>query len=131
MQQRQSFLTDNIDLRGYPGGRGQSISPREPDGTQIGGRLYSKYSMELRIPAVQEKQVQVIPYVFFDAGNAYRNFEDFAPFEVKRSTGFGVRVYLPILGLVDLSYGYRLDGIPGTDVAPGEWEFLFNLGAPF
>ncbi len=143
LQQRQSFLTDNISLRGYPGGRGQGIAPRIRNGNgnirQIGGRLFSKYSLELRIPLVQEKQIQVIPYTFFDAGNAYLNFETFAPFEVKRAVGFGVRIYLPILGLVDLSYGYRLDGIPATlfdntpanDVRAGEWQFLFNLGASF
>lgn len=136
LQQRQSFIDDNIDLRGYPGGRGQSITPRErnPESgrlEEIGGRLYSKYSMELRVPVVQSQQAQIIPYTFFDAGNAYRNFEDFAPLQVKRSTGFGMRVFLPILGLVDLSYGYRLDGIPQTQVAAGEWEFLFNIGAPF
>lgn len=136
LQQRQSFIDDNIDLRGYPGGTGQSISPREIDPItgnvdEIGGRLFSKYTLELRIPAIQEQQVQVIPYTFFDAGNSYRNFNDFAPFNVKRASGFGLRVFLPILGLVDLSYGYRFDGIPGTDVRAGEWEFLFNLGAPF
>lgn len=130
MQQRQSFLDDNIDLRGFPGGRGGSISPIV-NGELIGGRLYSKYTMELRYPAVAEDQVQIIPYTFFDAGNAYLDFQHFAPFNVKRATGFGVRIFLPILGLVDLSYGYRLDGIPGTDVEAGKWEFLFNIGAPF
>src|SRR5699024_907148 len=67
LQQRQSFLTDNISLRGYPGGRGQGIGPRiVEDGVkrQLGGRLYTKYSMELRLPAVQQKQLQVIPYAF-------------------------------------------------------------------
>ena len=137
LQQRQSFINDNIDLRGYPGGRGQYITPREtlPNGStnEIGGRLFSKYSLELRLSAIQEQQVQVIPYTFFDAGNAYRDFEDFAPFDVKRAAGFGARIYLPILGLVDLSYGYRFDGIPGAaqQVNAGEWQFLFNLGTPF
>lgn len=130
LQQRQSFLDDNIDLRGFPGGNTGSISPLR-NGEQVGGRLYSKYTMELRYPAISEEQVQVIPYTFFDAGNAYLDFQDFAPFEVKRSVGFGARVFLPILGLVDLSYGYRLDGIPGTNIRAGEWEFLFNIGAPF
>lgn len=130
LQQRQSFLDDNIDLRGFPGGQGGSITPIE-DGEEIGGRLYSKYSMELRYPAISEEQVQIIPYGFFDAGNAYRDFDNFSPFDVKRATGMGVRIYLPILGLVDLSYGYRLDGIPNTSVESGEWEFLFNIGAPF
>ncbi len=130
LQQRQSFLNDNIDLRGFPGGRGGSITPII-NGEEVGGRLYSKYTFELRYPAISEEQVQVIPYMFFDAGNAYLNFDEFAPFDIKRATGFGARIFLPILGLVDLSYGYRLDGIPGTQVAPGQWEFLFNIGAPF
>lgn len=130
LQQRQSFLEDNIDLRGFPGGRDGSISPIQ-DGDLVGGRLYSKYSMELRYPAISEDQVQVIPYTFFDAGNAFLEYQDFSPTDLKRSAGFGARIFLPILGLVDLSYGYRLDGIPGTSVQPGEWQFLFNIGAPF
>lgn len=130
MQQRQSFLQDNIDLRGFPGGRNGSISPRQ-DGEAVGGRLFSKYTMELRIRAVNEQQLQVIPYTFIDAGNAYLNVEDFSPFDVKRATGVGVRLFLPVLGLVDLSYGYRMDGIPGTGVRAGEWQFLFNIGSPF
>ncbi len=130
LQQRQSFLYDNIDLRGYPGGLQQSIAP-VVNGQQVGGRLYSKYSIELRYPAVSSDQLQVIPYLFYDGGNAYLNFEQFDPFNVKRAIGFGGRLFLPVLGLVDLSYGYRLDGIEGTNVQPGRWEFLFNIGAPF
>lgn len=130
LQQRQSFLYDNIDLRGYPGGANESIAP-VVNGSQIGGRIYSKYTMELRYPAVSTEQLQLIPYVFFDAGNSYANFSDFDPFNLKRSVGLGTRLFLPILGLVDLSYGYRLDGVEGTSVTPGQWEFLFNIGAPF
>ncbi|MGM0545891.1 MAG: outer membrane protein assembly factor BamA [Bacteroidota bacterium] len=132
MQQRQSFLDDNIDLRGFPGGQNGSISPIE-NGQPVGGRLYTKYSMELRYPAITEEQAQVHPYAFLDAGNAFADNQEFSPFDVKRAVGFGTRIYLPILGLVDLSYGYRLDGIPipNNPVRPGEWQFLFNIGAPF
>ncbi|MFN1835924.1 outer membrane protein assembly factor BamA [Balneola sp. MJW-20] len=130
LQQRQAFLYDNIDLRGYPGGLGNSIAPFV-DGEQVGGRLYNKYSLELRYPAVSTEQLQLIPYLFLDAGNAFLDFDTFDPFNVKRSAGFGSRIYLPILGLVDLSYGYRFDGVRGTGVEAGAWEFLFNIGAPF
>lgn len=134
LQQQQSFLDDNIDLRGFPGGQNGSISPIQ-NGELVGGRLYTKYALELRYPAITEQQAQVYPYLFMDAGNAYLKASEFAPFDVKRAVGVGTRIYLPILGLVDLSYGYRLDGIdiPGTqnDVQPGEWQFLFNIGAPF
>lgn len=132
LQQRQSFLYDNIDMRGYPGGINQSIAPFE-DGVQVGGRIFNKFTLEMRYPAVQNEQLQLIPYTFMDAGNSFLTFSEYDPFELKRSAGFGVRLFLPILGLVDLSYGYRFDGIEGTSpsVTAGEWEFLFNIGAPF
>lgn len=130
LQQQQNFLYDNIDLRGYPGGPRRSIAPIV-DGQQVGGRLFSKYSMEMRYPAISSEQLQLIPYVFFDAGNAYLTFSEFDPFNLKRSVGVGTRLFLPVLGLVDLSYGYRLDGVEGTSIQPGLWEFLFNIGAPF
>ena len=58
LQQRQSFLYDNIDLRGYPGGNDGSIAPII-DGRQVGGRVYNKYSLELRYPAVSNEQLQL------------------------------------------------------------------------
>lgn len=130
LQQQQTFYQNNIDMRGFPGGRNGSISPY--DGLEpIGGRIYNKYVAELRYPAIRSEQVQLIPYVFFEAGNSYLDFNTYDPFNVKRVAGFGTRVFLPILGLIDLSYGYRLDGIPETRIRPGQWEFLFNIGAPF
>ncbi|MCH8566644.1 MAG: outer membrane protein assembly factor BamA [Balneolales bacterium] len=130
LQQQQTFFQNNIDLRGFPGGRNGSISPYIGN-EAIGGTIYSKYAAEIRYPAVSSDQIQLIPYLFFEAGNSYRDFYEFDPFDVKRSVGLGARVFLPILGLIDLSYGYRLDGIPNTPVRPGQWEFLFNIGAPF
>ncbi|MEX0662912.1 MAG: outer membrane protein assembly factor BamA [Balneolaceae bacterium] len=136
LQQRQSFVNDNIDMRGYPGGFGGVISPVDENRNQIGGRAYNKYSFELRYPAVSSEQIQLIPYTFVDAGNTFRDFASFDAFNVKRSAGVGARIFLPILGLVDLSYGYRFDGTDpssesSTGLQPGEWEFLFNIGAPF
>jgi outer membrane protein insertion porin family len=130
LQQQQTFYRENIDLKGYPGGFGGSISPLV-NGEAVGGTLYNKFFTEMRYPVVANEQIQLIPYVFAEAGNAYLEFSQYDPFNLKRSAGFGLRVFLPILGLVDLSYGKRFDGIPGTAVDPGKWEFLFNIGAPF
>lgn len=130
LQQQQTFYRENIDLKGFPGGFGGSISPLV-DGEAVGGTIYNKYFTEMRYPVVANEQIQLIPYVFAEAGNAYLDFSTYDPFNVKRSAGFGLRVFLPILGLVDLSYGKRFDGIPGTTVEAGKWEFLFNIGAPF
>jgi len=136
LQQRQSFTNDNINMRGFPGGIGGQISPIDDLRRQTGGRAFSKYSLELRYPAVRSEQIQLIPYMFADAGNTFEGMTQFDPFNVKRAAGFGARIFLPILGLVDLSYGYRLDGTAphtqnNTGLRPGEWEFLFNIGAPF
>jgi len=136
LQQRQSFTNDNINMRGYPGGFGGVISPLDDQRNLIGGRAFTKYSLELRYPAVRSEQLQLIPYAFVDAGNTFEGMTTFDPFNLKRAAGFGARIFLPILGLVDLSYGYRLDGTPpnrdnSSGLRPGEWEFLFNIGAPF
>jgi outer membrane protein insertion porin family len=135
IQQRQNFLNDNIDLRGFPGGFNGVISPLDENQNLVGGRVFNKYTFELRYPAVSSDQLQLIPYIFSDAGNTFNNLNEFDPFQVKRAVGLGARIFLPILGLVDISYGYRLDGTPasteGPGLAPGEWEFLFNIGAPF
>lgn len=130
LQQQQTFYRDNIDLKGFPGGFGGSITPFV-NGEAVGGQMYTKYFSEMRYPLVANEQIQLIPYMFAEAGNAYLRPSQFDPFNVKRSAGFGLRVFLPILGLVDLSYGHRFDGIPGTNIEPGRWEFLFNIGAPF
>jgi outer membrane protein insertion porin family len=130
LQQQQVFYRDNVDLKGFPGGFGGSISPFI-NGEAVGGRLYNKYFAELRYPAVSSEQVQLIPYIFAESGNAYLDFNTWDPFNLKRAAGFGVRVFLPILGLIDLSYGYRFDGIPNTSIEPGKWEFLINIGSPF
>ncbi len=130
LQQQQVFTRDNIDMRGYPGGFEGSISPFR-DGEEIGGTVYSKYFTELRYPLISTEQVQLIPYSFVEAGNAYLGYKEFDPFNVKRTAGFGARIFMPILGLIDLSYGYRFDGIEAPGVNANEWQFLFNIGAPF
>ena len=130
LQQQQTFTRDNIDLRGYPGGYSGSISPFV-NGLPVGGTMYVKYYSEMRYPVVSNESVQLIPYLFAEGGNSYLGFKNFDPFNIKRSTGVGLRIFLPILGMVDLSYGYRFDGIPNTSVNAGQWVFLFNIGSPF
>ncbi|MEX1062727.1 MAG: outer membrane protein assembly factor BamA, partial [Balneolaceae bacterium] len=77
IQQRQSFINDNIDMRGYPGGTTGVISPLDENRNLVGGRIFSKYTMELRYPAVSSEQIQIIPYLFADAGNTYADFDTF------------------------------------------------------
>ncbi|MEX0679864.1 MAG: outer membrane protein assembly factor BamA [Balneolales bacterium] len=130
LQQQQVFTRDNIDMKGFPGGFEGSISPVR-DGEEIGGTVYNKYFSELRFPLISSEQFQLIPYLFVEAGNSYLGPKQYDPFDVKRAAGIGGRLFMPILGLIDLSYGYRFDGLEVSGVNAGEWQFLFNIGAPF
>lgn len=130
LQQQQVFTRDNIDMRGYPGGFEGSISPYR-DGEEVGGTVYNKYFTELRYPLISSDQIQFIPYGFAEAGNSFLGYKQYDPFNVKRAAGVGARIFMPILGLIDLSYGYRFDGLEVAGVEAGEWQFLFNIGTPF
>ena len=67
---------------------------------------------------------------FLEAGNAWDNFDNFNPFGVKRSAGIGVRIMLPMIGMMGLDYGWGLDDIPGNPNANGG-QFHFSMGQQF
>ncbi|HYE95640.1 MAG TPA: BamA/TamA family outer membrane protein, partial [Rubricoccaceae bacterium] len=118
--------TDLVFMRGYPT---EAISPRQ-DGRAVGGRILNKYATELQLLAVQSAQLSFAPYLFFDAANTWSGFADYNPAQLYRSAGVGARIFLPILGLLDLNYGYQLDPFVGRDgaVVPPQWRFQFSLG---
>ena len=124
----QGFGKDLVFMRGYPS---QSIGPRE-NGTPVGGRILNKYQAEVQWLALQTPQLTFAPYLFLDAANTWDSFSDYDPARLYRSAGVGARVFLPILGLVDLTYGRQIDAyapIPGVsgDGQP-KWNFQFTLG---
>jgi outer membrane protein insertion porin family len=118
---------DLVFMRGYPLG---AISPRR-DNQLAGGRILNKYSLEARLFAFQSAQFSFAPYVFADAANTWDGFSDYNPANLFRSTGTGVKLFLPILGMLDLNYGYALDTFidprDGTMQRPG-WRFQFSIG---
>ena len=127
----RGFGKDLVFMRGYPI---QAIGPRR-QGESVGGRILNKYEAEIGILLFQTPQLSLSPYVFADAANSYDSFEDYDPARLYRAAGIGARVFLPILGLVDLNYGYQIDpfdptGVPSSnaqDAQPG-WRFQFSLG---
>ena len=126
---RQGFGRDLVFLRGYPL---QAIGPRQ-NGQPVGGRILNKYEAELGMVLLQTPQLSFAPYLFADAANTYDSFEDYDPARLFRSAGFGARIFLPILGLVDLNLGYRIDeytALPGEDPGASQpgWHFQFSLG---
>jgi len=110
-----------ISLRGY---NNNSISP------QTGGTIYNKYTTEIRYAISLNPASTVYTLAFLEAGNAWDNFENYNPFLVKRSAGFGVRLMLPMIGLMGLDYGWGLDDILNNPNANGG-QFHFSIGQQF
>lgn len=108
-----------IALRGYDD---QSLSPT------TGASYIAKYSMELRFPVSLNPQATIYILGFAEAGNSWERAKDFDPFNLKRSTGVGVRVYLPMFGLLGFDYGWRLDDLP-TNLGMQKGQFHFTIGA--
>ncbi|NLF43408.1 MAG: BamA/TamA family outer membrane protein, partial [Bacteroidales bacterium] len=114
-----------IALRGY---EDYSLTPFSGSSSNyIGGTIFNKYTMELRYPVSLNPMATIYLLGFVEAGNAWSSFKEFNPFDVKRSAGFGLRVYLPMFGLLGLDWGYGFDEIPGqTDANKG--QFHFSIG---
>ena len=118
-------------LRGYPL---EAIGPRL-NGQSVGGRILNKYEAELGILLFQTPQLSLAPYLFVDAANTYNGFEDYDPARLYRAAGVGSRIFLPILGLVDINMGYQIDeftplSTSASDIqdAQPHWRFQFSLG---
>ncbi|MEZ4922641.1 MAG: POTRA domain-containing protein [Crocinitomicaceae bacterium] len=96
-----------ISLRGYNGN--YIVSP------STGGTVIAKYTMELRYPISLNPNATIFAQVFVEAGNTYNGFTDFNPFNVKRSAGAGVRIFLPMFGLLGVDFAWGFDPLdPGS-----------------
>lgn len=116
-----------IQLRGY---QNQTLTPLNSRGEQIGGTIYNKFSLELRYPITLKPSASVYVLSFAEAGNAYDSFKTYQPFDLKRSAGLGVRVFMPMFGLLGIDFGYGFDPVPGETRKSG-WQTHFILGQSF
>jgi outer membrane protein insertion porin family len=97
-----------IPLRGYEnasteGGTSTDITPYG------GGTIYSRYAAELRYPISMNQTAKIFALTFAEAGNTWNNFSSFNPFQLKRSVGVGVRVYMGAFGLIGFDFAYGFD----------------------
>jgi len=113
-----------IALRGYDD---YSLTPMDERNQPIGGNMYNRYSAELRYPISLNPQATVYALAFVEAGNSWLQFDNFNPFDVRRSAGFGARIFLPMFGLLGIDWGYGFDEIPGMPGA-NEGQFHFSIG---
>jgi outer membrane protein insertion porin family len=102
-------------------------TPRNPDGEFIGGNVFNKFTAEIRYPVSLNPMATIYALAFAEAGNSWGRFRDYNPFELKRSAGFGVRIFLPMFGLLGLDWGYGFDEVPGVRDA-NKGRFHFSIG---
>ncbi|MEZ5197741.1 MAG: BamA/TamA family outer membrane protein [Bacteroidales bacterium] len=121
---------NNLDGREIIGMRGygnETLTPNYWRSSNVGGSIYSKYTFELRYPLSLNPSATIYVTSWLEAGKAWANFDDFNPFNVYKSAGFGVRVYLPMFGILGLDWGYGFDDVPGLPNAnQGQFHFSIN-----
>jgi len=122
--------TNNLDGREIIGMRGytnESLTPDYYKTRNVGGTIFNKNTLELRYPLSLNPSATIYALAFVEAGNSWKEFKDFNPFSLKRSAGIGVRVFLPMFGLLGLDWGYGFDEVPGMPSAnKGQFHFSIN-----
>ena len=113
---------DIIGMRGYEDG---ALDP-----SNYYSRGYNKYTAELRYPIILKPSSQIYVLGFLEGGNAFDSWKEFSPFKIKRSAGFGVRLYLPVVGMLGIDWGYGFDP-PANSTTKSGSQFHFVLGQQF
>lgn len=120
----QNFVIDGRDiiaLRGYPN---YTLTPSG------GGTMYNKFTLELRYLLSPNPNAQIYALTFVEGGNNYLEFKDYKPFNLKRSAGGGIRIFMPMFGMLGVDLGYGFDNIPGT-IGKSGWQTHFVIGQQF
>ena len=119
------FILDGreiVNLRGY-----DDLSVTYPN-PNVGAPSIAKYSLELRYPLSTNPQATIYALTFLEAGNTWGRLRDVNPFDVRRSGGVGLRIFLPMFGLLGLDYGWRFDDIPeAPQMARGQFHFSIGM----
>ncbi len=114
---------DIIAMRGYEDG---ALDPVD----EYYSVAYNKYTAELRYPVILKPSSQIYVLGFLEGGNAFNSWKSFSPFKIKRSAGVGVRLYLPVVGMLGIDWGYGFDPPAGSTAKSGS-QFHFVMGQQF
>ena len=112
-----------IGMRGYSN---EAVTPMYYKNTNVGGTIFSRYTLELRYPISLAATSTIYVQAFVEAGNSWLGVKNFDPFNVKRAAGVGARIYLPMFGMLGLDWAYGFDPIPGIPSANGS-HFHFSM----
>lgn len=123
-----TYGSEIISLRGY---ENYSLTPQamslyNQTGNYYAGNVYDKFTVELRYPVVLQPQSTIYALLFLEGGNCWSDIRKFNPFQIKRSAGVGVRVFLPMIGLLGVDWGWGFD-----DPVNGKSQFHFVIGQQF
>ena len=123
-----TYGSEIISLRGY---ENYSLTPTamssyNTTGNYYAGNVYDKFTVELRYPVILQPQSTIYALLFLEGGNCWADIRDFNPFQIKRSAGAGVRVFLPMIGLLGVDWGWGFD-----DSVSGGSQFHFVIGQQF
>ena len=121
-----TYGSEIISLRGY---ENYSLTPTATStatGNYYSGNVYDKFTVELRYPVILQPQSTIYALLFLEGGNCWSDIRDFNPFQIKRSAGVGVRVFLPMIGLLGVDWGWGFD-----DPVNGKSQFHFVIGQQF
>ena len=117
-----TYGNEVIGLRGY---ENYSLTPYI--GNAYAGNVYDKFTVELRYPLIMQPSSTIFALAFLEGGYSWSDIKDFNPFQIKRSAGVGLRVFLPVVGLLGIDWGYGFDNAAGKDKS----HFHFLIGQQF
>ena len=117
-----NYATDMVALRGYENG---SLTPYGYE-----GYAYARLGLELRFPFMLQASTNIYGLAFVEGGNAWTDASKFNFFDLKRSAGVGIRVFLQMIGLIGLDWAYGFDDVFGSHQYSGS-HFHFILGQEF
>lgn len=118
---------ETIQLRGYPN---NSLTPSDNSGNQIGATVYNKFSLELRYPITLKQAASIYALTFVEGGAAFDKFKGYNPFDLKRSAGIGLRVFMPAFGLLGIDFAHGFDSLTPNGPKSG-WQTHFIIGQQF
>lgn len=124
-----TYGNEIVSLRGY---ENYSLTPYEPsqynsNGYSYAGNVYDKFTIELRYPVILQPSSTIFALLFLEGGNCWSDIRKFNPFEIKRSAGVGVRIFLPMIGLLGVDWGYGFDTLQKDKRS----QFHFVIGQQF
>ena len=124
-----TYGSEIVSLRGYENYSltPQALSSYNTTGNYYAGNVYDKFTVELRYPVILQPQSTIFALLFLEGGNCWSDIRHFNPFQIRRSAGVGVRVFLPMIGLLGVDWGYGFDNHDGN----GGSQFHFVIGQQF